>query len=233
MQDDQKTFDQSQSPFISRLPLEIRRMIYLEMLGGVTVRLRTADGKPVAQRYLCDSDLKEPLYPRRVELELALAVLRTCRQIYSEAIEYLYASNTFSLATWDDDYPTIDYMSYYFLPQRLIQVQDLRIDWELDSFYFSRHDGITADQLQFAAWKNSWAALPVMTGLRKLHVTIWFRWRDMIDCYEEIWEPNERALLEPVGSVTAPRSFVLVLPDRRCSIDIDMGDSACVLELPK
>lgn len=81
MQVDQKTFDQSQSPFISNLPLEIRRMIYNEMLGGITIKLRTADGKPIAQRYRCDTSLKEPFYPRRVELELGLAMLRTCRQM--------------------------------------------------------------------------------------------------------------------------------------------------------
>ena len=81
MQDNQKTIDQSQSPFISRLPLEIRRMIYFEMLGGVTVKLRTAGGRPVAQRLRCASDVKEPYYPRRVELELVLPMLRTCRQM--------------------------------------------------------------------------------------------------------------------------------------------------------
>lgn len=152
---------------------------------------------------------------------------------YSEAIEYLYTTNTFSLATWDDDYPTIDYLSYYFLPQRLIQVRDLRIDWEIDSFYFNHHHGITADQLQFAAWKKSWAALQPMAGLRKLHVTFYFRWRDIIDCYEELWKAHETKLLEPVKSITAPTHFVLVLPDRRCSTNLDVGDSACVLQLPE
>lgn len=137
------------------------------------------------------------------------------------------------MATWDDDYPTIDYLHKYFLPQRLVQVQDLRIDWEIDSFYFTHHHGITADQLQFAAWKDSWAAILALAGLRKLHVTLWFRWRDMLDCYEDIWKPNEETLLEPVKLVTVPGSFVVVLPDRRCSTDIDVGDSKCVLQLPE
>jgi hypothetical protein len=137
------------------------------------------------------------------------------------------------LATWDDDYPTIDYLHYYFLPQRLVQVQDLRIDLEIDSFYFYHHHGITANQLEFAAWKKSWAAVPAMTGLRKLHVTLWFRSRDLIDCYEEIWKPHEQVLLEPIKSLIVPTDFVLVLPDRRCSTDIDMGDSRCVLRLPE
>lgn len=123
-------------------------------------------------------------------------------------------------------------MSYYFLPQRLVQVQDLTIDWEIDSFYFHHHHGITADQLYFAAWKKSWAAISALIGLRKLHINLWFRWRNVIDCYEEVWKPNEKQLLEPANSITVPRQFVLVLPDHRCSINVDMGESRCVLRLP-
>lgn len=81
MQDNQKTLDQSRSPFINKLPLEIRRMIYFEMLGGATVKLRTTDGRLVAQRYRCGTDLKEPFYPRRMELNYVLPMLRTCRQM--------------------------------------------------------------------------------------------------------------------------------------------------------
>lgn len=55
----------------------------------------------------------------------------------------------------------------------------------------------------------------------------------MLDCYEEIWKPNQETLLEPVKSVTVPDSFVVVLPDRRCSTGIDMGDSKCSLQLPE
>jgi hypothetical protein len=81
MQSDQKTLDQSQSPFISKLPLEIRRLIYFETLGGITVKLRTADGKPHARRRRYASDVKELYYPRCIELELGLPMLRTCRQM--------------------------------------------------------------------------------------------------------------------------------------------------------
>ena len=55
----------------------------------------------------------------------------------------------------------------------------------------------------------------------------------MLDCYEEVWKPNEDILLEPVGAITAPSDFVLVLPDRRCSVNVDLGDSRCVLQLPE
>ena len=79
---DQKTFDQSQSTFITKLPLEIRRMIYTEMLGGVTIKLRTTDGKPVAQRYRCyNCSCRDSGCPNRSELDFGLAMLRTCRQM--------------------------------------------------------------------------------------------------------------------------------------------------------
>ena len=80
--DDQKTFDQSQSTFIAKLPLEIRRMIYSEMLGGATIKLRTSDGKPVAQRLRCIGSLGcDGARPNASELDFVLAMLRTCRQM--------------------------------------------------------------------------------------------------------------------------------------------------------
>ncbi|KAF2628370.1 hypothetical protein BU25DRAFT_420853 [Macroventuria anomochaeta] len=156
-------------------------------------------------------------------------MLRTCRQIYSEAIEYLYTANTFSLSTWDDDHPTLDYMSYYFLPHRLTQIRALRIDWEVDSFYHDRHR-TTSGLLHLEAWKQSWGALRAMTGLRQLRVVLYFRWRDVLDCYEDYWKKHELELLDPVKTITAPANFVLVLPDRRCSTNIDMGSSKCILQ---
>lgn len=78
----QKTFDQSQSSFVAKLPLEIRRMIYTETLGGVTIKLRTSDGKPVAQRYRCYSCIcRDIARPNQSELGFGLAMLRTCRQM--------------------------------------------------------------------------------------------------------------------------------------------------------
>ena len=40
-------------------------------------------------------------------------------------------------------------------------------------------------------------------------------------------------LLQPLRCIKAPTDFVLVLPDRRCSTDVDLGDSKCVLQLPE
>ncbi|KAF1359794.1 hypothetical protein EJ07DRAFT_165892 [Lizonia empirigonia] len=160
-------------------------------------------------------------------------MLRTCRQIYSEAIEYLHTSNAFSLSTWDDDYPTMDYLSYYFLPHRLTQIRDLRIDWEVDNFYYDAMLGLTPHVTKFEAWEKSWAALCALTGLRKLRIILYFRWRDVRDYYEGYWKQHEVELLHPVKSITAPTDFVVVLPDRRCSTTVDVGDSKCILQIPE
>lgn len=80
--DHQKTLDQSQSTLITKLPLEIRRMIYSEMLGGVTIKLRTSDGKPVAHRYRCyGCKCRDSVSLNQSELGFQTAILRTCRQM--------------------------------------------------------------------------------------------------------------------------------------------------------
>ncbi|KAJ4993210.1 hypothetical protein SVAN01_01185 [Stagonosporopsis vannaccii] len=233
MQDDQKTFVQFQSSFFTKLPLEIRRMVYIEIIGGVTISLRTYNGKPLAQRYRCSGcPCRDSARPHRRELGFGLTSLRTCRQMYSEAIEFLYTSNTFSISTWDDDHATVDYMSYYFLPHRITQIQQLRIDWELDSFSYNHLSSTTSGGNSFEAWKKSWDALRSMTGIRQLRIVLYFRWREVYDCYEQYWRKYESELLNPVKSITAPKNFVLVLPDRRCSTNADLGSSSCVLQRP-
>lgn len=72
-----------------------------------------------------------------------------------------------------------------------------------------------------------------MKGLRQLRVVLYFRWRGVVDYYEEYWKKHELELLEPVKSIKAPTNFILVLPDRRCSISIDVGTSNCILQLPE
>ena len=72
-----------------------------------------------------------------------------------------------------------------------------------------------------------------MTGLQRLSVILYFRWRDVLDCYKDHWKTHELELLDPVKSITAPARFILVLPDRRCSTNVNLGSSKCVLKLPE
>lgn len=90
-QDDQKTFDQFQSLFFTKLPLEIRRMIYIETIGGATINLRTSDGKPLAQRYRCfGCPCRDSARPLGKKLGFGLTLLRTCRQMYAAYISCKY-----------------------------------------------------------------------------------------------------------------------------------------------
>lgn len=86
-QDEQKTCDQSQSSFIYKLPLEIRRMIYIEVLGNTTISLRTWNGKPYTQRYHCHSCVCKCSRLSTVQkpLGFGLALLETCRQMYARS----------------------------------------------------------------------------------------------------------------------------------------------------
>lgn len=77
----QQTASQPNSDLFTKLPLEIRRLIYAEALGGVAIHFRTEHGKPRAMKCVSpgecacssfDPELEEP--PSR-----GLALLRTCR----------------------------------------------------------------------------------------------------------------------------------------------------------
>jgi hypothetical protein len=78
----QRTFPQNQSAFMTKLPLEIRRMVYEKALGEVSIHVALVDGKLVTQRCLtedCNCYL-EPLTTKH-KLHIALPLLRTCRRM--------------------------------------------------------------------------------------------------------------------------------------------------------
>lgn len=158
-------------------------------------------------------------------------------------MEYLYSANSFSLATLSDHLQTIDYLSYYFLPQRLLQIRSLHIDWKIDSL--SYHPLFGPADINLEPWVKSWKIVAQMTGLRRLHVKIGYvsdYWGERLDA---IWDEIGAKMLEVVKLITAPKDFVVVLPLRQIVVDadvedshlpsgqvvtdIDVGDSHCVL----
>lgn len=79
---EQVTRDQLQSDFMTKLPLEIRRMVYERTLGGASIHLATYDGKPNAMeccRDNCQCDYFDPLLEKR--LAFGMGLLRTCREM--------------------------------------------------------------------------------------------------------------------------------------------------------
>jgi hypothetical protein len=82
-------------------------------------------------------------------------------------------------------------------------------------------------------WFRSWDGLSKMTGLQRLHIKFYFCLDLWQGCYSEFWERNHKELLQPIKKVTAPRDFLIVLPNWQCSTDIDIGESKCVFKLPE
>lgn len=77
----QQTKSQPQSDFFTKLPLELRRMIYAEALGGTSIHFRTEHGKPRAMK--CTVSGGEECSCARFLHEdfpsFGLGLLRTCR----------------------------------------------------------------------------------------------------------------------------------------------------------
>lgn len=91
---------------------------------------------------------------------------------------------------------------------------------------------IPAREANMYQWLKSWDALSKLTGLQRLHINLVFRFSHWTDYYEEMWKERGEDLLAPIKTITAPKTFVVTLPDHRCSMDIDIGESKCVLKLP-
>lgn len=79
-------------------------------------------------------------------------------------------------------------------------------------------------------WSEAWQVLGQMTSLKDLSIDLGLEYSHAYE--HEEWTKQEATIFEPVKHVTAPRNFIIVLPDRRCSTDLDVGDSKCVFLLP-
>lgn len=79
--------DNQLSPLL-RLPTEIRNTIWMHVLGGKTYRAMGFSGREVSQTY--------KFAPSAAEPRNGMALLRTCRQIYSETALYPMKSATFT-----------------------------------------------------------------------------------------------------------------------------------------
>ena len=150
---------------------------------------------------------------------------------YSEAIETLYATNSFALSTDTELIITVDYFSHYFLPQRLALVRSLYFYWDLENMHYP---ALTLmPHPRFDEWVQTWNNLRKLTGLRRLHVKLGFRYGFPPDDFESFWKSNRLQFLAPVKTITAPADFVVTLPDPTCStVGVDVGDSRCIFELP-
>ena len=179
---EQQTYLQQQCAFLSRLPLDVRMMIYELVLGGMTFHITTNEpAKTRILSYLCKrphrmgdgthqvcyaSDERRPSSAPRYDYPQAtglLPLLVTCRRVYSEAIETLYSANIFDV--WANRV-AMGLLKGMIPPQRLRCIRCFRWDMQLP-----HHPSANARSLRdwtdlFDFFANG------TTGLQLLHIKL-------------------------------------------------------------
>ncbi|KAI4608038.1 hypothetical protein J4E83_009221 [Alternaria metachromatica] len=232
-----RTHAQGQSDFFTRLPLELRQLVYEHVMGAEIVHLTLSTKKKRFGHFLCDSEgdggreymcrvlvfgkKGARLYPG------GPTVLRACRRMYSEAISYLYRAHTFSLLH-------ITHLLYLpaSIPQpRLNSIRTLHLRWAIRALpYMSRGPSnrvVYRDDT--ANWEKAWTIIANMQGLRHLRVILMDPSPQWL--WQSEWMELENMLLDSVRMVTKPRDAIVVLPYPSCRTDWDMGESTVKLRI--
>ncbi|KAL8812550.1 MAG: hypothetical protein Q9200_000950 [Gallowayella weberi] len=170
---------QSVSLFLTRLPLEIRQEIYNYIVGGNLVHVvrkgqhlahvrckpgrefdYQRDCRPYAS-YTCHSAASSMGFTANGNT----ALLRTCRQVYAEAVRIMYSHNTFDF----DHQDLFLLFSRSLLPQRLRAIRILHL--------YCKEKGLRWPFLRTgagpSAWCLTWQVIKdEMPGLQHLRVKI-------------------------------------------------------------
>lgn len=122
-----------------RLPTEIRQEIWKYVLGGKTYQASCFSGRYYSESYRFAPSAAEP--------RNGMALLRICRQIYSEAVFYPFFKATFA-------YHNLTYLkrSIKFLrPYQLNNITHLRVDCRRrnQSYYFEDSGLLSDNKLNF------------------------------------------------------------------------------------
>ncbi|KAK5136067.1 hypothetical protein LTR08_004117 [Meristemomyces frigidus] len=142
---EQRYHEQADCGFLSKLPLDIRMIIYDMVLGGMIFHLDAQNPKSRILLYICnrpdainDSNhqchelsTKRPSSAPRADYKDAtglLPLLTTCRQVYSESIQTLYGANTFEFTK---NSAAFRFLKVMIPPQRLHNIRHYRMRMQL------------------------------------------------------------------------------------------------------
>lgn len=179
---EQRTDDQQDSSFLARLPYDVRIIIYEMVLGGKVFHCSAQNQKSPINHYVCNR-------PDRIDAEGArhkcsndvyrqpslagddgarshtglLALLLTCRKIYSEAIGTLYSSNTF---VYSQNFAAFSFLKCMIPRGRLSCIRNFRLHLRIP-----RHPDLNSRTHQ--DWVQLWHFFgSEMTGLQVLHLEL-------------------------------------------------------------
>ncbi|KAF2491696.1 hypothetical protein BU16DRAFT_126349 [Lophium mytilinum] len=234
----QRDADQSQSLFFTKLPAEIRMIIYEMVLRshGFSIWIDSPLSIPLTPHLrgearclhpshtLCDLDWSYPdhICPRSVLLARYLFLPLSCRRMYSESIDLLYSSNTFK----PQNVQSLLWLSTRLQPQRFHAIRVVEFDYlikRLPGYVIIPEDSSKYIPESAEDWCFVWGVVSSMRGLRHLHVELVIEHR-----MEGAWLAHEDRLLQQVRRVVIPPRFDLVMPFRGCR-QYDMGPSSCRL----
>ncbi|KAL2047291.1 hypothetical protein N7G274_001311 [Stereocaulon virgatum] len=183
---------QLQSPLLTNLPFELRQFIYQSCLGGHQISLF-----PNPKR-LNGTGASSPQ-------SNLLALLLTCKQIYTEAISTLYTHNIFSTSSLY----CILHLNDLILPQRVNTIRSFTLYWTSGTLpQQTSHDHRYEYTSKYTQWAIVWANLAAMQGLEDLRVEL-----GLSSCWQsghhERRREDQAAFWEPVKAVARPRNFIL------------------------
>ena len=169
----------SPSSFLGRLPLELRNYIYEYVLGGRKILRLVMTPKGIIRPTIRQSSASQYAEANQGGL-VHPQLLRTCRQIYNEALGIMYASNVFAVK---EGYFPFFAADLYVLPQRMNSMRHLQVQWffDLDLYHTRRGD----ESYNGHSWRLFWHLVTEeMKSLETLDMR--FVYRAQFDWAEEL-----------------------------------------------
>ncbi|EME45174.1 hypothetical protein DOTSEDRAFT_71033 [Dothistroma septosporum NZE10] len=182
LEPEQKTSDQTQSAFLTKLPYDVRLIIYEMVIGGNVLHLEAQNQKARILHNVCKhpqdindvgmhqdcsslSTVRPSSAPREDYAHATglLPLLVTCRRIYSEAINTLYSANTFEFT---QNFAAFTFLKFMLPGPRMASLRHFRLHLRVP-----RHPALNSRALR--DWQDLWSFFrDEMTGLLSLYLQI-------------------------------------------------------------
>ena len=224
------TCNQLQSLFFKDFPFELRERVYIDVLGANVchiwphgTNLCHQNGKWAPNSGLCcfcGPPILENLQNISELRELGdrsstTSLLRSCRRVYSEAIDYLYSENTFEILD------AVGFMPFCVsvLPHRFNRIRSLRFGHQVTAALLNNDPAVLPSYRPYSlpphdpsAWGKCWNLIADMENLQELHVTLemspaFITWPGV--GARPFSREGEKRLLAPLHRVVQPANWQL------------------------
>ena len=162
---------------LQRIPLEVRLAIYSHVIGNDRCRLitvpwkvvavpDTADNISMAQRYF-EPPVFHTSVPNKTSPVHGIGLLISCRQIYQEAINLMYSTNTFIFL----DFQSLETFTRSIPPTRLNTIRHLEMHYSPESSIAYQHPRTPHYDLPIYL-NQYWELVANMQSLRSLNIRL-------------------------------------------------------------